>query len=338
MQDRFLRAARGESVDRVPVWFMRQAGRYQPEYRELRKHHGILDLIRRPDLAAEVTVRPVEQLGVDAAILFADIMVMLGPMGIGYEIKEGIGPVVDHPIRTARDLAQVRPLDASEGLEFVAETVRCVRGRIDVPLIGFSGAPFTLASYLVEGGPSRQYLETKRLLWSDPSLWDRLMALLADGVIAYARLQIEAGVDALQLFDSWAGALSRPDFEQAVRPHLARIVKELRPLGVPLIYFAVGAGHLLPAVATLGFDVIGLDWRQSVAEARRDHPEIKAWQGNLDPAVLAAPWPVVERAAARSLTDGGRAGRIFNLGHGVPPSADPATLRRLVDFVHAWPG
>lgn len=338
MLDRFLRAARGESVDRVPVWFMRQAGRYQPEYRELRKHHDILDLIRRPELAAEVTVRPVAQLGVDAAILFSDIMVVLGPMGVAYEIKEGIGPVVVRPVRAPADIERLGPLRGSEGLEFVGEAIQRIRERIEVPLIGFSGAPFTLASYLIEGGPSRQYLETKRLLWADRPLWDRLMIMLADAVIDYATLQVKAGAQAFQLFDSWAGALSRPDFDQAVRPYLARIVGALRPLSVPVIYFAVGSGHLLPSVASLGFDVIGLDWRQSFAEARRAHPDVKAWQGNLDPAVLAAPWPAVRRGADRSLHDGGGVRRIFNLGHGVLPSTDPAVLRKLVDFVHGWQG
>ena len=335
MNDRFLKACRGEATDTVPIWFMRQAGRYQPEYRALRQHHRLIDLVEDPDLCCQVTALPVEQLGVDAAILFSDIMVPLGPIGVNYEIKEGVGPVVAHPIRTWSDVEALSPLDPDQDLAFVPLAIEKICRRLNVPLIGFAGAPFTLASYLIEGGPSRQYLETKRLMWSDPGLWDRLMNTLSEMVITYARMQVNAGAAAVQLFDSWAGALSHEDFERSVRPFLDKIFRALAPLKVPRIYFAVGAGHLLASVSELPIEVVGVDWRQPLREVRKT-VRSKAIQGNLDPVLLHAPWPVLESAAIDIIRQGCGGPHVFNLGHGVLPQTDANTLRRLVDLVHAY--
>ncbi len=337
MNDRFLKACRGEPTDTVAVWFMRQAGRYQAEYRTLRRRYQLLDLVQDPDLCCQVTALPVEQLGVDAAILFSDIMVPLGPMGVNYRIQEGVGPVLAHPLRTADDIARLVPLHAQRGLDFVPAAIEKICRRLTVPLIGFSGAPFTLASYLVEGGPSRQYLATKRMLWGEPKLWGRLMDRLSEMVVAYTTLQVHAGAHAIQLFDSWAGALSRQDFDRAVKPYLIGIYETLAALGVPLLYFAVGAGHLIDSLADLPLDVIGVDWRHPLGEVRRRAGQ-RTLQGNLDPAVLLAPWETIEDSATEVLGQGKGGGHIFNLGHGVLPDTDPGTLRRLVEFVHQQGG
>jgi uroporphyrinogen decarboxylase len=335
MDDLFLRACRRQGVDRTPVWFMRQAGRYQKEYRELRERHGILEICRNPELAAQVTKLPVGQLGVDAAILFSDIVVPLAAMGVEVRMEEGVGPVIDSPIRTSADVSRLHPLEPEENVPFVLEAVRALSGELDVPLIGFSGAPFTLASYLVEGGPSRTFARTKALMHGDEAAWRSLMDLLAGSVLAYLRAQVEAGASAIQLFDSWVGSLAPDEYEQHVLPASRRILSGLSDLRVPRIHFGVGTGELLELMRDAGADVVGVDWRVPLDRAwARLGPDM-AVQGNLDPVVLLSRWEVVERKAAGVLSRaGGRPGHIFNLGHGVLPGTDPGTLKRLVEYVH----
>jgi len=335
MDDLFLRACRREPTERTPVWFMRQAGRSQREYRELRERHGILDICRTPELAARVTKLPVEQLGVDAAILFSDIMVPVAGMGASLAIEEGRGPLIDRPVRSAGDIARLHALDPEEDVPFVLEAVREIAKDIDCPLIGFAGAPFTLASYLVEGGPSRDYARTKALMWSEPELWDRLMSLLSDSMLAYLGAQVEAGASAVQLFDSWAGALSPQDYRDRVLPFSRRILEGLAGAGVPRIHFGVGASHLVELLRDAEADVVGLDWRIPLDEGWARLGDGVAVQGNLDPAAVLAPWDALQRKAHDVLERAaGRPGHVFNLGHGVLPASDPDTLRRLVDLVH----
>lgn len=336
---RLLAALAGGEPDATPVWFMRQAGRYQPEYRALRRQHGMLEIANTPALAASVTVAPVRQFGVDAAILFSDIMVPLGPAGVAFEIQEGVGPVVAEPIRDAAAVARMRDVDPQRDLPQVLEAVeRSVAALAGVPLIGFAGAPFTLASYLIEGRPSRQYLETKRLMWADPTLWDALMQQLVRIVSAHLAAQVRAGARALQVFDSWAGALGLGDYEASVAPYMRALFAELRPLAVPVIYFAVGAGHLAAAMAATGPTALGVDWREPVSHVRRRLPPGMPVQGNLDPAVLLAPWPAAARQARAVLADAGRRGFVFNVGHGILPPTEPAAVERLVELVHADSG
>ncbi|CAB1127599.1 uroporphyrinogen III decarboxylase [Candidatus Hydrogenisulfobacillus filiaventi] len=334
-QSRFLRACRGLPVDTTPVWFMRQAGRYQPEYRALRQRYSILDLIRDPALAAEVTCLAVEQLEVDAAILFSDIVVPLMAMGAPVTLEEGRGPVVRPPFRSREDLERLAPLEPERQLPEVAEAVRlAVRRLHGIPLIGFAGAPFTLASYLIEGGHSALYLETKRLMWGEPDLWAALMARLVQATVAHLAAQIEAGAAAVQVFDSWVGALAPADYRRAVLPYMRRIFDALAMYEVPRIYFGVGTATLLEAMAEAGADVVGVDWRIPLDEARRRLGD-RAVQGNLDPAALLAPWPVLTDQAQAVLTaNGGQPGHIFNLGHGVLPATNPGRLHDLVRWVH----
>jgi uroporphyrinogen decarboxylase len=335
VNDLVLRACRREPTERTPVWFMRQAGRYQPEYRALRERYGILEICRTPELAARVTELPVRQLGVDAAILFSDIMVPVAAMGFDVRIEEGRGPVIDRPLRERSDVARLRPLEPDVDVPFVSEAIRELIPRLDVPLIGFSGAPFTLASYLVEGGPSRDFLRTKALMLSDQATWRLLMSKLADAVLAHLRAQVEAGAKAVQLFDSWVGALAPRDYEMLVLPYTRSIIDGLIGSGAPRIHFGLGTGELLALMRDAGSDVIGVDWRVPLDEAwDRIGPDV-AIQGNLDPAVLLAPWDVLENRALDVLRRaGGRPGHIFNLGHGVPPGASPDVVRRLTELVH----
>lgn len=332
-RDLFLSACRGEATA-TPVWFMRQAGRSLPQYRALREKHAMLDLCRTPELAAEVTLQPVTALGVDAAILFSDIVITLQGMGVALDIEPGVGPVIDAPIRSAGDLGRLHPLVPEEHTPFVSETIRLVTAETDVPVIGFAGAPFTLASYLIEGGPSRTHAVTKSLMLGAPDLWGALMERLADAVIVYLRAQIEAGVSAIQLFDSWAGTLSPGDYERSVMPATARIFESLADLGVPRIHFGVTTGELLPLMAKAGADVVGVDWRTPLDEARARIGGGYSVQGNLDPTTVFAPWPVIEERVRDVLRRGGGRGHIFNLGHGVLPDTDPAVLARIVDLVH----
>ncbi|GAB4048061.1 uroporphyrinogen decarboxylase [Catellatospora paridis] len=330
----FVRACRGESVPFTPVWFMRQAGRSLPEYRALRAGVRMLESCRRPDLVTEITLQPVRRHGVDAAILFSDIMVPLDAAGVDLDIVAGTGPVVAEPVRTLADLDRVRPLDPA-AVSYVDEAVRMLTAELGAtPLIGFAGAPFTLASYLVEGGPSRNHTQTKALMYGDPQLWHALLDRLADITLTFLRVQIGAGVSAVQLFDSWVGALSEADYREYVQPHSRKVLDGLADAGLPRIHFGVGTGLLLPAMAQAGADVVGVDWRTPLDQAAKQVPGHPV-QGNLDPAVLFAPWEVVEREVRRVLAEGRTApGHVFNLGHGVLPETDPTVLTRIVELVH----
>jgi len=318
------------------VWFMRQAGRSLPEYRALRGSGNILDAVRHPELAAEVTLQPVHRYGVDAAILFSDIVVPVAAIGFGVDIRPGTGPIVERPFRSRDDLSRLRPLEPTEDIPWVQETVEILVKELTVPLIGFAGAPFTVASYLIEGGASRDYAMTKRLMHAEPQTWAALLDRLADLALAFLRAQVDAGAGAVQLFDSWAGALSPADYRRHVMPASARIFAGLEDLGVPRIHFGVGTGELLGLMGQAGADVVGVDWRVPLDVARVRVGPDKAVQGNLDPLVCLAPWPVVAEQARRVLAEAGPGpGHIFNLGHGVVPQTDPDTLARLVDLVHA---
>ncbi|MGZ8618377.1 MAG: uroporphyrinogen decarboxylase [Actinomycetota bacterium] len=334
--DRFLRACRLQPVDRTPVWFMRQAGRYLPEYRELRGDRDILETCRHPDQVVEITLQPLRRIELDAAILFSDIMVPLAAVGIDVRIEPGRGPVVDTPVRDDGDVARLRPLQPEQDVPEVLEAIRLLRAELSVPLIGFAGAPFTLASYLIEGEPSRTHERTKALMASDPMTWDALMRALVGIVVPHLRAQVEAGAQALQVFDSWVGALDRDDYRRRVQPHMSHVFGERADLGVPLIHFGVGTGELLRHLSESGGDVIGLDWRVPIDEGWDRVGHDRGVQGNLDPTCLLAPWETVERKAIEVLRRaGGRDGHIFNLGHGVLPSTDPSTLARLAELVHS---
>ena len=333
----FLAACRREPHDRVPVWFMRQAGRSLPEYRAIRGAGSILDAIRKPELAAEITLQPVHRYGVDAAILYSDIVVPIAAIGFGVDIAPGIGPVVESPFRSVADLDRIRPLDPDVDTAYVLETVDRVVEALpdDVPLIGFAGAPFTVASYLVEGRPSRTYSATKALMYGEPALWEALVDRLADLAIASLRSQIEHGARAVQLFDSWVGALSPSDYERYILPASTKVFDGIADLGVPRIHFGVNTGELLGMMADAGADVVGVDWRTPLSVARERTGGRVALQGNLDPAVCLAPWPTVEVKVREVLADnGGHPGYIFNLGHGVTPDIDPSVLERIVELVH----
>jgi uroporphyrinogen decarboxylase len=335
-QDRFLRACRREPVDAIPVWYMRQAGRSQAEYREIRKTYSLLDITRIPELCAEVTLLPVKQYQVDAAILFSDIMVPIGAIGLPFEIKSG-GPVIEHPIRTKADVEKLHDFDMETDLPHVMQAIQILTRELDVPLIGFSGAPFTLASYMVEGGPSRNHLKTKSMMYQAPDIWFALMDRLERTIITYLEGQVKAGVHAVQIFDSWVGALSPFDYEQYVLPSMKRIFAGIRHLNVPKIYFGVGTGELLHAMREAGPDVIGIDWRVPLAEARRRVGDQVTIQGNLDPAALLGPWPEIERRAKHIIDQGiQHPGFIFNLGHGVYPETNGEVLRQLTEFIHDY--
>jgi uroporphyrinogen decarboxylase len=329
-----VRALRGEPVERVPVWFMRQAGRSLPEYRALRRGRTLMELARTPELAAEVTLQPVRRHGVDAAILFSDIVVPLAAIGVDVEIQPGIGPVLAQPVRSARDVRRLRPLHASEDLPELAATVRLLCAELAVPLIGFAGGPFTLASYLVEGGPSKAQARTKALMRSDPVLFDELLHRLARISAASLRAQVEAGAAVVQVFDSWIGSLSREQYERHVAPAATALLAEVADLGVPRIAFGVGTGHLLEAIAATGPDAVGLDWRTPLCEARRRLGPGIPLQGNLDPAALLAPWSVARAEAAALLAEAPARGYVFNLGHGVLPDTPPDVPGRLVELAH----
>ena len=331
-----LRAARREPTAYTPVWLMRQAGRYLPEYRALRARHGFLELCKNSEAAAEVTLQPVERLGVDAAILFADILLVAEPLGVGLEFARGEGPVILRPVRGEADVDRLARVDAASDLGFVYETVRRVTKALGglVPLVGFAGAPFTVASYLVEGGPSRDFLHTKRLMYEAPGAWHRLLSQLVDATVDYLNGQIAAGADAVQLFDSWVGALSPQDYATYVMQHTHALIRALAP-GVPVIHFGTGTAGLLPLLRAAGGDVIGLDWRVDLDAGWTAVGHDVAVQGNLDPAVLLAP-PAVIRAQAKLVLEraGGRPGHIFNLGHGVHQATPVDHVRALVDIVH----
>jgi uroporphyrinogen decarboxylase len=320
-----LRACRGEVLDRPPVWFMRQAGRSLPEYRKIRDGVPMLEACSRTETIVELTLQPVRRYGVDAAILFSDIVVPLRAMGIGVDIEPGVGPVLE----------RLRPLQPTD-VPYISDAVAALIGELGTtPLIGFAGAPFTLASYLVEGGPSRTHERTKALMHADPHLWHDLLARIAAISGAFLRVQVVAGARAVQLFDSWAGALSAAEYRRFALPHSTSVLSAVADLGVPRIHFGVGTGELLALMGAAGAEVVGVDWRVPLDEAARRVPG-KPLQGNLDPAVLGAGWPVVEREVRRVITEGRAAqGHVFNLGHGVLPSTDPDVLARVVETVHA---
>lgn len=338
-ENRFLRACRGEPVDCTPVWFMRQAGRALPEYRAVRSRYSFMELCRQPELSAEVTLQPVRRLGVDAAILFADIMTPLIAIGVELDLVEHVGPVVHRPVREPGDLDALRPLVPEQDVPFVLETVRLVKGELgqQVPLIGFSGAPFTLASYLVEGKPSRTFAHTKAMMYCAPELWHALMQRLASITTVYLEAQIEAGVDAVQLFDSWVGCLSPRDYGTYVQPYTRQVLGALRRHGVPLIHFGTETAMLLPQMKDDGATVIGVDWRIPLDTAWAIIGPERALQGNLDPAVLLGPWEIVADQARDVLRRAsGRPGHIFNLGHGILPETPLENLARLVELVHEY--
>jgi uroporphyrinogen decarboxylase len=335
-EHRLLRALRLEPVDRTPIWFMRQAGRSLPEYRVIRETYSLLEICRRPDVCAEVTVQPVRRLGVDAAILFADIMLPLIALGIDLDIVEHVGPVIARPFRSAADVGKLRTLEPAD-VGFVMDDIAATLDLLDgsVPLIGFSGAPFTLASYLIEGRPSRDFIQTKRLMYSAPDVWQSLMDGLSDLVADYLQLQAAAGVHALQVFDSWAGVLSVDDYLRYVQPYSRRVFEALEPLDVPVIHFGTSTGALLEVMRDAGGSTIGVDWRVPLDTAWNRIGHERGIQGNLDPLVLQAPWSVIQREA-RAILDraGGRPGHIFNLGHGIHPQTPIEGLQRLVEWVH----
>jgi uroporphyrinogen decarboxylase len=329
-----VRAIRREPVERTPIWFMRQAGRSLPEYREIRARHDLFGIVAQPELCAEVTLQPVRRHGVDAAVIFADIVLPAVAMGAGVELVEGVGPVVAEPIRTRDDVGALRIPDAAEAYAPTLEAIRLVRAELrdDQAVVGFCGGPFTVAGYLVEGRPSRDFARTKALMYGEPGTWHALMERLADTFALYLRAQAAAGADVVQLFDSWVGALSEDDYYEFVEPYSARI---LDAAGVPTIHFGTGTTHLLGAMAQAGGDAIGLDWRLPIDQGWELAGLDRAVQGNLDPALLLGPWErVAESADAILRAVAGRTGHVFNLGHGVLPATDPDVLGRLVEHVH----
>jgi uroporphyrinogen decarboxylase len=336
----FLAACRRQPTGRRPVWFMRQAGRSLPEYRAVREGVPMLTACRTPELITEITLQPVRRLGVDAAILFSDIVVPLAAVGIDVDLQPGVGPVVAEPVRDADAVAAIRPL-AADDVEYVSTAVRMLCAELgDTPLIGFTGAPFTLASYLIEGGPSRSHARTKALMHGAPQVWHELCARLAAIAGEFLTVQVAAGASAVQLFDSWAGALSAADYDTFVAPHSAAVLRTVAQAApqAPRIHFGVGTGHLLPAMAAAGANVVGVDWRTPLSTAAEVVGADRAVQGNLDPALLLAPWPVLADEVRRICAEGDRAaGHVFNLGHGVLPETDPDMLARVVDLVHQLP-
>ncbi|XXM73975.1 uroporphyrinogen decarboxylase [Lysinibacillus sphaericus] len=337
LNDTFLKAARGEQTDYTPVWFMRQAGRSQPEYRKIKEKYSLFEITHQPELCAYVTRLPVEQYDVDAAILYKDIMSPLPSIGVDVEIKSGIGPVIDNPIRSAADVEKLGEIDPEHDVPYVLDTIKLLtQEQLSVPLIGFAGAPFTMASYMIEGGPSKNYNKTKSFMYSDPKAWFALMDKLADMTISYGKAQIKAGASAFQIFDSWVGALNVQDYRTFIKPVMEKIFTELKEENVPLIMFGVGASHLAKEWHELPIDVVGLDWRLPIKEGRGMGIS-KTVMGNLDPAILLAPWEVIEERAKAILDQGMELpGYIFNLGHGVFPSVNPDTLKRLTAFVHEY--
>ncbi|PIC75616.1 MULTISPECIES: uroporphyrinogen decarboxylase [Sporosarcina] len=335
--DTLLRAARGEEIEHTPVWFMRQAGRSQPEYLKIKEKYSLEEITHQPELCAYVTKLPVDQYDVDAAILYKDIVTPLVGIGVDVKIKSGVGPVISNPIRSAQDIANLGEFSAEEQVPYVLDTIKLLtQEQLNVPLIGFAGAPFTLASYMIEGGPSKSYNLTKSFMVSEPQAWFALMDKLADMTISYITAQVNAGVKAVQIFDSWVGALNVSDYRIFIKPTMTRIFSELRKLNIPLITFGVGASHLANEWHDLPVDVVGLDWRLSIKEAG-ERGLTKPLQGNLDPSMLLADWSVIEERAKLIVEQGVEHGsHIFNLGHGVFPDVKPATLKRLTAFVHDY--
>lgn len=324
-------------MDVTPVWMMRQAGRYMAEYRALRAKHTLLEICKTPELAVEVTLQPL-RLGMDAAILFADILLPLEPMGAPFEFAKGEGPIIHAPVRDRAGIEKLRVFDPEDGLGYVLEAIRLLRKELKVPLIGFAGAPFTIASYLIEGGKSSDYRTAKGLMWSDPDAWNLLMSKIAEVVRRYLRAQVEAGAQAVQLFDSWVGALAPGDYEEYVMPHVRHILSDLEKTGVPVIHFGTGTSSLLELQRDAGGTVIGVDHRVRLAEAWKRIGHDRAIQGNLDPLLLLAPREIAVRRAKQIVREaGGRPGHIFNLGHGIVPEVPVDTVKAVIDAVHETP-
>lgn len=336
MTDRFLRACRREPVDATPVWFMRQAGRYMPEYRAIREKYSLLEICQHPDLAAEVTLQPVRAFGVDAAILFADILLPAIPLGVGLEFAKGEGPILLNPIRNLDDIKNLRPVNPESDLGNVMETIRLLRGPLNgLPLIGFCGAPFTVASYLIEGGSSREFIKTKTMMYSNPQTWHALMEKLSTVLGDYIVAQIHAGAQAVQIFDSWIGALSPQDYETYVLPYSQIVLQAAQKENVPTIHFGTNTATLLPLMKKAGGDVIGLDWRMPLDDGWKILGDDVAVQGNLDPAVLFAPREEIKKRVEDILQRAnGRAGHIFNLGHGILQNTPVDNVKAVVDMVH----
>ena len=335
--DPFLAAARGEKAAHTPVWFMRQAGRSLPEYRKIRGDGSILEAIKQPELAAEFTLQPVRRYGVDAAVLYSDIVVPPHAVGFGVDVAPGTGPVASSPLRTRDDFARLRPLDAHD-ISYVTDTVDILVKELSVPLLAFAGAPFTVASYLIEGRPSRTYQNTKRLMRADTDLWHDIMARLVQHSVEFISAQVSHGAEAFQVFDSWAGALSRSDYDTFVKPHTEDVFGQLaeRHPGVRGIHYGIGCDHLLESMNAVGNAVIGLDWRTTITGARQRLGADTVVQGNLDPALVLAGRDIAVRGAAAVLADNnGHPGHIFNLGHGVQPDTDPDVLHAVVEHVHS---
>jgi len=338
MSDRFLRACHREPVDVTPVWFMRQAGRYMPEYRAVREKYSLLEICRQPELAAEVTLQPARLLGVDAAILFADILLPVIPLGLGLEFAKGEGPVIGKPVRSIADVAAMRPVHAEDDLGYVMEAIRILRGELDgTPLIGFCGAPFTVASYMIEGGASREFLKTKMMMYSAPEVWHILMEKLSGVLAEYLVAQIRAGAQAVQVFDSWVGTLSPQDYEKFVLPYSQRVLATAQAQNVPVIHFGTNTTTLLPSMKRAGGDVIGLDWRIPLDDGWALLGEDVAVQGNLDPAMLFAPLPEIKTRVHDILRRAnGHPGHVFNLGHGILQHTPVGNVRAVVDMVHEY--
>jgi uroporphyrinogen decarboxylase len=336
--ERLVAACRRQPADATPVWFMRQAGRSLAKYRKLREQYPILTLAKTPELCSQITLMPVAELGVDGAVLFADIMLPLEPMGVSLEIQPDLGPVIHAPIRDMAAVDALRPLDAEEGVPFLLETIRGLRSELSdgrAAIIGFSGAPFTLACYLIEGRPSRDYAHAKTLMLREPAVWSALMDRLTDGMIRYLQAQITAGADVIQVFDSWVGSLAPADYERSVLPWMRRLFEALRPFGAPTIHFGTGNAALLELMASAGSDVMSVDWRVHLDEAWQRIGFERGIQGNLDPVRPLAGWDIARTGMREVLARaGGRPGHVFNLGHGVMPETDPDVLKRLVDGVH----
>jgi uroporphyrinogen decarboxylase len=334
---RFLRACRREATDATPIWLMRQAGRYMQEYRTLREKYTILDLIQTPELACEVTMQPVKAFDLDAAIIFADILPPLMGMGFELDFVRGEGPVLYNPVRSAADVTKLRVCPPEETLHFTLDAIKLARQELTIPLIGFSGAPFTLAAYAIEGGSSRNYVEVKRFMMTEPAAWDDLMSKLSEVVGQYLLAQAAAGAQALQVFDSWVGHLSPADYRQYVMPYSKRAIDMAKQAGVPIIHFGTDTAGMLELLRDAGGDVIGVDWRIDLDAAWTRLGDSVAVQGNLDPVALFAEWPELEARAKQVLDQaGGRQGHIFNLGHGILPGTPVENVRRLVDFVHGY--
>ena len=339
MTDRFLRACRREAVDVTPVWFMRQAGRYMADYRALRQRYSLLEICRIPDLAVAVTLQPVDVIEVDAAILFSDLLIPFTPMGLDFDFIKGEGPSIAHPVRCAGDVDRLRSFEPREALPYVFETIRILRRELvdRVPLIGFGGAPFTLAAYAIEGGPSTTYARTKAFMYAQPAAWHRLCERFGRMLVNYLTAQVEAGVQALQIFDSWVGALGRDDYREFAHPHTSRIFTEVQKLGVPVVHFGVGTAAILADMTDAGGDVIGVDWRLPLDEAWSIVGPERAVQGNLDPTLLLGPRQRLFAAADNVLRRaGGRAGHIFNLGHGILPNTPLELVQELAKHVHSF--